>query len=84
MNDFKIVCGDGVEDGKQVFWCVKQNSLQMFVMPLDTTVDVLEDMLTDYAGVEDKKDINLTVGAYNTKRFEDIYYYIKGVKLNDN
>ena len=84
MSKFKIVCGDGIEDGIEVFWCVKQDSLQMFVMPLNTTVDVIEDMLTDYAGVENKKDIELVVGAYNTKRFEDIYYFIKGEKLNDN
>lgn len=83
MNKYKIVCGDGIEDGKHVFWCVKQDSLQMFVMPLDTTVDILADMLTDYANVDKKEDIDLVVGAYSTKRFEDIYYFIKGEKLND-
>lgn len=83
MEDFKIVCGDGIEDNNPVFWCIKQNSLQMFVMPLDTTVTVLEDMLLDYAGVDTREELNLVVSAYTTKRFKEIYYYLKGEELND-
>lgn len=71
-----VLCGCSAENKRPAFWALDTSDTRLFVVPENTRVDVLTDMLFDFIGKEYTDAVTIKP-IMLSKRGEQIVSYIK-------